>query len=596
METVATVPAITPEPAFLGVRESFSGRQWLARAADNRLVEALTQRFALPDFIARCMAARGVTLETAADYLSPTLRALMPDPSVLQAMDAAAARLAAAITARESITIFGDYDVDGGTSSALLLRFLRHCGIAAGLYIPDRLAEGYGPNGAAMEKIAAAGAKLLLCVDCGTTAHEPLARARDCGLEVIILDHHAAEPRLPPSAALVNPNRLDDNAGYGYLCAVGVTFLFVVAVNRALRAAGFYAGRAAPDLLQWLDLVALGTVADVVPLIGLNRAYVAQGLRIMAQNRNPGIAALLQVGRATLPPDAFTAGFILGPRVNAGGRIGKSDLGARLLSSDDPAAAEALALQLDRHNAERKEVEAAVLAAAEYQALQQEGAPLILVAAAGWHPGVIGIVAARLKERYHRPAIVIGIDGETGKGSGRSIRGLDLGAMVIAARQSGLLINGGGHAMAAGLTVAAGNISALRAFLCERAARFLAAAPLVPSLSVDGMLSGGAVKPELLVQLECLKPYGTGNPEPRFVLPACQIVHAAIVGENHVRCTFTCGGARLSGIAFRALSQPLGAGLLQAKGRFIHLAGYLRPDNWNGRSSIQLQIEDAAYV
>ncbi len=596
---VNPIAALVPEaaPVMLGVTQSFSGRQWQARAYDERIALALQQRFGLTDLAARCMAGRGVSLEQAADYLQPTLRALLPNPAVLQAMDVAAARLAAAVQAQEAVTIFGDYDVDGGTSTALLVRFLRHCGVTAQIYIPDRMTEGYGPNVGAMERIAATGAKLVICVDCGTTAHAALLRARELGLQVLVFDHHAAEPALPPSHALVNPNRLDDSSGFGSLCAAGVTFLCVVAANRALRQAGFYtAERPEPDLLQWLDLVALGTVADVVPLVGLNRAFVSQGLKQMARTQNAGLAALLQVGRAQLPPDAFTAGFILGPRVNAGGRVGRSDLGARLLSCDDADEAMALAVQLDALNAQRKEVEADVLAAAEYQAQQSEDAPFLLIAGEGWHPGVIGIVASRLKDKYHRPCFVIGLDGAVGKGSGRSVRGLDLGAMVIAARQAGLLINGGGHAMAAGLTVAREQVEALRGFFTERTEKFIAASPIVPSLTLDGLLSGAAATPDLLAEMEKLKPYGTGNPEPRFALPSCQIGRADVVGEKHVRVFFSCGGARLGGIAFCALETPMGAALLQARGRPLHLAGYLRADNWNGRNGVQLQIEDAAWA
>lgn len=593
-----TDPAMVKDnpAAFLSVTTSLSGKRWEARWVDLRVAEALQQRFGMPDLVAQCMTGRGIGLHNAADYLEPTLRALLPNPSCLQDMDKAAARIAQAITAQESITIFGDYDVDGGTSSALLLRFLRHCGVTARLYIPDRIAEGYGPNATAMETIAASGSKLVICVDCGTTAHAPLQRAQELGLDLIVLDHHTAEPNLPPCLALVNPNRLDDTSGQGTLCAVGVTFLCIVAVNRALRQQGYYTTeKPEPDVKQWLDLVALGTVADVVPLTGLNRAFVTQGLRMLAQTRNEGLAALLKIGRATMPPDAFTAGFILGPRVNAGGRVGKSDLGARLLACDDALEAEALAIQLDHHNAQRKELEADVLAAATYQAQQQGDAPMLVLAADGWHPGVIGIVAARLKDLYHRPTFVIALEGDLGKGSGRSIRGFDLGAMVISARQAGLLLNGGGHAMAAGLTVARERLADLRSFMQERVAKYLASSPLVPSLTLDGMLSGAAATPDFIAQLERLKPYGTGNSEPRFAMPACTIVRADVVGEAHVRVIFTCGGARLTGIAFRVLDQPLGKALLQSKGQPLHLAGYLRADTWNGRNAVQLQIADAAW-
>ena len=596
---VKPIAAIIPDaaPVMLGVTQSLSGRQWLARAYDERIALALQQRFGLTDLAGRCIAGRGVSLEQAEDYLQPTLRSLLPNPSVLQAMDVAAARFVAAVQAQEAVTIFGDYDVDGGTATALLVRYLRYCGLKTRIYIPDRLTEGYGPNAVAMDRIAAMGVKLVTCVDCGTTAHEPLRRAKELGLDVVVFDHHAAEPALPPCHALVNPNRLDDISGLGNLCAAGVTFLAIVAVNRALRQAGFFtAERPEPDLLQWLDLVALGTVADVVPLVGLNRALVSQGLKQMARTSNAGLAALLQVGRAQLPPDAFTAGFILGPRVNAGGRVGRADLGARLLSCDDADEAIALAVQLDALNAQRKDVEAEVLAAAEYQAQQADDVPFLLIAGEGWHPGVIGIVASRLKDKYHRPCFVIGLDGALGKGSGRSVRGLDLGAMVIAARQAGLLINGGGHAMAAGLTVAREHVSALKEFFIERTEKFIAASPIVPSLTLDGLLSGVAATPDMLIELERLKPYGTGNSEPRFALPSCQIGRADVVGEKHVRVFFSCGGTRLGGIAFRALETAVGAALLQAKGRPLHLAGYLRADTWNGRNGVQLQIEDAAWA
>ncbi|MGB4100799.1 MAG: single-stranded-DNA-specific exonuclease RecJ [Alphaproteobacteria bacterium] len=582
-------------PPFLNVTRSVTGRRWETRAYDERVAEALRQRFDVPDVLARGMAARGVTLDAAADYLDPSLRAQLPNPSLFKDMDKATARVATAIQSGAAITVFGDYDVDGGTSSALLLRFLRACGSAPRLYIPDRIQEGYGPNAVAMERIAATGTKLLICVDCGTTAHEPLRRAHALDMDVIVLDHHAAEPELPPVYALINANRLDENIPYRQLCAAGVTFLFIVAVNRALRAAGFFtAARPEPDLRQWLDLVALGTVADVVPLTGLNRAFVTQGLRVMAHMGNAGLAALMRVGRAGMPPDTFTAGFVLGPRVNAGGRVGQSDLGARLLSCDDPQEAEALAIQLDALNASRKDIEAEVLAAAEYQALQQDGSALLLVAGEGWHPGVIGIVAARLKERYHRPTIVVALDGDVGKGSGRSVRGLDLGAMVIAARQAGLLINGGGHAMAAGLTVAREQVEHLRDFLNQRTARFLEETPLTPTLVLDGMLAGIGMTPEFVAGLNRLKPFGTGNPEPRFVVPSCRIVRADVVGEKHVRVIIDSAGTRVIGIAFRAMDNPLGKELLKPEGRNFHLAGYIRPDNWNGRNGVQLQIEDAA--
>lgn len=582
--------------AFLSVEQSLTGRRWLAREGDARLAETLAQRYRLPDLVARSLAARGVTLESAPSFLEPRLRDLLPDPSRFVDMDKAAARLAAAIQANEPVAVFGDYDVDGGTSSALLLRFGRAAGRDFRLYIPDRIAEGYGPNAAALQQLAAEGIKLVICVDCGTTAHEPLAAAKAAGLDVIVLDHHTAEPQLPPATAIVNPNRLDDPnaASYGTLAAVGVTYLFVVAVNRALRAAGWYSDtRPEPDLKCWLDLVALGTVCDVVKLTGLNRAYVAQGLKIMAQRQNAGIVALATVAGLKNGFDAYAAGFVLGPRVNAGGRIGRADLGARLLACDDADAALTLAQQLHQHNTERRALEAEALTTAEAMVPDSAG-PLLLVAHDGWHPGVIGIVASRLKDKFHRPAIVIAWDGGVGKGSGRSVTGLDLGAAVIAARQAGLLINGGGHAMAAGLTVARDQFDALRDFLADRVGRQLAAEPLRPTLTLDGLVSGAAVTPAFVDQLCQLAPFGTGNPEPRFALADCRLIRADVVGEKHVSVIVQQGGARLRGIAFRAMDSDLGLALLSGKGRSFHLAGHVRCDEWNGERRVQMMIDDAA--
>ncbi|MBI1272510.1 MAG: single-stranded-DNA-specific exonuclease RecJ [Alphaproteobacteria bacterium] len=583
--------------AVLGVTESVTGKVWLPRVHDDRVAQTLQQRFELPDLIARCLSARGIGADEAEDYLNPTLRALMPDPSRFRDMDKAAARFAQAVMQGEAAAVFGDYDVDGGTSSALLLRFTRALGVTLRLYIPDRSTEGYGPNVAAMRKLAAEGFKLAVCVDCGTTAHEPLAAARDAGLDVIVIDHHTAEPALPPCVALVNPNRLDEDNPYGNLAAVGVTFLFVVAVNRALRQAGWFtAERTEPDLMQWLDLVALGTVCDVVPLTGLNRAYVAQGLRVMARGENAGLRAMRQSARMNRPPDTFSAGFVFGPRVNAGGRVGQSDLGARLLATDDVAEANALALRLDQFNTERKRLEQEVLGAAEHSLQHDADAPLVFAAGEGWHPGVIGIVAARLKERYHRPTIVVALDGDTGKASGRSVRGLDLGSVVIAARQEGLLLNGGGHAMAAGFTVSRETLEKLKQFLTDRVKKLIEASPLVPSLTIDGLLAGPGASAGFAQRLGVLEPFGTGNPEPRFAVPDCKIVKADVVGENHVRCIIMAGPARLGGIAFRALDNPLGKALLESRGRMMHLAGTLKLDEWQGVERVQLQIADAAFA
>lgn len=582
--------------AFLNVTESLTRKRWVARGYDERQALALSQRFSLPDVLARALAARGIGLDDAPLFLEPRLREHMPDPLRLCDMDKAVARFTAAVQAGERIAIFGDYDVDGATSSALLIRFLRALGGEARLYIPDRLAEGYGPNVAAMQTLAKEGIKLVLCVDCGVTAHEPLAAAKEAGLDVIVLDHHAAEPALPPAVAVVNPNRLDETLTdqLGALAAVGVTFLFVVAVNRALREAAFYApALPEPDLLGWLDLVALGTVCDVVKLTGLNRAFVAQGLKVMERRGNAGIAALAHVAGVQQGMDTFAAGFLLGPRVNAGGRVGRSDTGARLLSTDDVQEAERLAQQMDHLNAERRTLEAEVLAEAELM-LFDEAEALTFVASENWHPGVIGIVASRLKDKFMRPAIVVSLENGIGKGSGRSIGTIDLGAAVIAARQAGLLINGGGHKMAAGLTVEAAKIDELHAFLAERIGKQLAAEPFVPTVTMDGLVSAHALDGSFIDKLCALAPFGTGNAEPRFALADCKLIRVDIVGERHVRIIAAQGAGRISGIAFRAMENALGPALLGLAGRNVHLAGHLRRNVWQGRESVQIHVDDAA--
>jgi len=580
-------------PPFLAVTQSFTGRRWEARVYDERTALALAQRFTLPDIIARSLAARGVTLDDAAGFLDPKLRDSLPNPSVFKDMDTAAARLVAALQNNEPIAVYGDYDVDGATSSALLLRFLRAVGHEARLYVPDRLREGYGPNADAMRQLAAEGIKLVIAVDCGTTAHEPLAAAREAGLDVIILDHHASEPALPPAVAVVNPNRLDEDPTYGYLAAVGVTFLFVIAANRALRGAGFYTvTRQEPDLMQWLDLVALGTICDVVKLVGLNRAFVAQGLRVMAARGNAGIVALAGVAGCRAF-DAYAAGFILGPRVNAGGRVGEAALGAKLLSTNNAVEAQQLAEHLHALNAERRAIEANVLAEAEAITLIGN-MPMAFVASENWHPGVIGIVASRLKDKFHHPALVVALEGAIGKGSGRSVNGVDLGAHIIAARQAGLLLNGGGHKMAAGFSVARDKLDAFRDFLAERIGKQIAAEPLRPTLTLDGLVAATSLQPDFVKSLSALAPFGTGNAEPRFALADCRIVRADIVGEKHVSVIVMQGGVRLRGIAFRALESGLGEALLNARGKAYHLAGHLRLDEWQGVERVQLHISDAA--
>jgi single-stranded-DNA-specific exonuclease len=588
--------------AFLGVEHSLTGRRWAARLADERTALAIGQRHGLPDAICRLLAARNIELDAVPDFLDPTLRKFLPDPSHLKDMDAAVARLVHAVRQGERIVVFGDYDVDGATSSALLLRFFRAVGGDIGVYIPDRRKEGYGPNTTALLKLKEEGASVVVTVDCGITAFEPLAEARRVGLDLIVIDHHMAEIALPEAVAVVDPNRVDDDSPHKQLAAVGVAFLLAVGINRALREAGWYGtARPEPDLRQWLDLVALGTVCDVVPLVGVNRALVRQGLQVMAQRRNAGLAALADVARLKEPPGAYHLGFLLGPRVNAGGRVGQADLGARLLSSDDAHEVGALAIRLDEFNAERRAIEREVLdqAIARIEGLygpERQGLPAALVVESeGWHVGVIGIVASRLVERYGRPAFVIGMDGELGKGSGRSVRGVDLGAAVIAARQAGLLVNGGGHAMAAGLTVARTALAELIHFLDARIGPQLGAAPAVRELGIDAALAPAAATQELVDMIERAGPFGAGNALPRFALTGVRVSYAQPVGEGHVRCTLVgAQRGRVEAIAFRAGQTALGPALLDSARPVLHVAGALRIDRFGGRESVRLQIDDAA--
>jgi single-stranded-DNA-specific exonuclease len=587
---------------FLGVERSLTGRAWVSRLADDRMALAIAQREGLPEIVGRVLAGRGIAPEDVAAYLAPSLKTLLPDPSSLIDMDKAARRIADAIMGNEKVAVFGDYDVDGATSSAVLQRFFRAVGADLRIYIPDRIREGYGPNAPALMTLRDEGIKLIVTVDCGTMAHKVLGVAQDAGLEIVVIDHHQAEPALPPAYALVNPNRLDDVSGQGTLAAVGVVFLFIVAINRLLRDGGWYTGRDAPDLLALLDLVALGTVCDVVPLIGLNRAFVSQGLRVLAKRRNVGLAALGDVARLEGTPGAYHLGFLLGPRVNAGGRVGRSDLGARLLTTGDAGEAGAIALELDVLNKERQAIEGQVLEEALQQvdlalaATRRNTPPAIIVAhAKGWHPGVIGIVAARLKERYERPAIVIAFDGKgEGKGSGRSIQGVDLGRAVTAALEAGHLVNGGGHAMAAGLTIREDKLENLVEFLEARIGVEIAAATESRALRLDGALAARGASRELYEMLEQAGPYGSGNPEPRFAVPSMRVAHADIVGKGHVRVALTGeDGARLKGIAFRAAETPLGRALLDRGTGPVHVAGRLKADDWQGRRGVQLTIEDA---
>ncbi len=586
-----------PTPAFLGVEKSVTERRWRARADDERSIQTICQRFGVPDLLSRVIVGRGIGPDGTAAFLDPTLRDAMPDPSSFRDMDQAAARLAEAVRNHETIAVFGDYDVDGATSAALLLRFLFSAGADTRAYIPDRLTEGYGPNAAALERLAADGATVVVTVDCGITAFDALDAGAAAGLDIIVVDHHQAEPQLPTAVAVVNPNRLDESGGHGNLAAVGVAFLLAVAVNRALRQAGWYADRAEPDLRQWLDLVALGTVCDVVALTGLNRVFVRQGLKAAAAWANPGLKALAAVAGVRERPSTYHLGFLLGPRVNAGGRIGESELGVRLLTTGDPQEARMLAEHLDRLNDERRALEAAVLDAAVERLERMDGQHACpVVAAPDWHPGVLGIVASRLRERAGLPVFAIGIDGGVGAGSGRSIHGVDLGAAVIAARQAGLLQAGGGHAMAAGLKVAADRLPDLQAFLDERLADAVAQARAGRSLGIDGALTPGAATPDLLDLLDQAAPYGAGNAEPRFALAAVRPVHTDIVGQGHVRCVLAgAGEGRLSAIAFRAADRPLGQALLADGAAPRHVAGALRANDWRGQRRVQLVVDDVAW-
>ena len=595
--------------AFLGINKSARGLVWRERLAVTDINRAImiSQRHGLPELLGRVIAARGIGVDDTAVFLDPTLKALMPDPSTLQGMDACVARLADAVQREEKVAIFGDYDVDGACSSALMCRFFAAHGLGARIYIPDRLFEGYGPNPAAIEMLAKEGATLIVTVDCGTTSYEPLAVAKKIGVDVLVIDHHQADAVLPEVVAVVNPNRQDDISGLGHLCAAGVVFLVLVATARELRRRNYYdAAHAAPDLLQLLDLVALATVCDVVPLQTLNRAYVVKGLQVMKARQNIGLRALFDAASLDSAPSTYHLGYILGPRINAGGRIGDAGLGSRLLSIDDPMEAAKIAETLDRLNRERKALETHMLeeAMAEADRLVDENPemPLILVGSERWHKGVVGLVASRLTERFHRPSCVIAWAGEggaklaEGTGSLRSVGGVDIGTAVRGAVASGLLKKGGGHAMAAGLTVARDNVEALRVHLCDALKSSSSRARATASLDIDGALTPSAVNAEFMNLIERAGPYGQGNAQPRFVFPSHRVKFAKVVGEAHVRCSLEAGdGTRIDGIAFRAAGQPLGDLLLAANGGMtIHVAGTLKRDTWGGREKIDMMIDDAA--
>ncbi len=582
----------------LGIARSATGRRWIWRQGEARTGLGIAQRLGLPELVGRLLAARGVGVEDAPHFLEPTLRALLPDPSCLRDMDTAAARLADAAARRECVAVFGDYDVDGACAGALTVRFLRELGCRVSHYVPDRLAEGYGPNAAAISKLCDRGATLIVTVDCGIAAEEALAVAHNRA-DVVILDHHKAEGPVPRVRAAVNPNRLDCTSGLRHLCAAGVAFLTAVATVRELRRRGAFAARPEPDLKCLLDLVALATVCDVMPLTGLNRALVAQGLKVMARRDRAGIAALLDVAGAKDMPSAHTLGYLLGPRINASGRIAEADLGLRLLLEDDPVEARAMAETLDSVNKRRQEVEGEVLGAALAAAEKQAGRghPVLLVVGEGWHPGVVGIVAGRIKERFNRPACVAGLTAGLAKGSGRSVPGLDLGAAIIAARQSGLLQTGGGHAMAAGFSFLGPKEGEVHAFLDERLSG-AADLPSAADLPIEGVINVAAATVEMAQQVARLAPFGAGNEEPVFAVTRARVVRADRVGKegNSVRAFLEGegGGGRLKAICFRAKEGPLATALLG--GGHLHLAGHLRAEAWNDNVSACLHVVDAAPV
>ena len=579
---------------------SISGRVWRRRPVDERMSRHLCQHLGIGDDLASILVGRGHTVETAEDYLNPSLRAHLPDPLVLKDMEAAASRLARAIETSEQIAIFGDYDVDGATGTALLSRFIQMAGGQSRTHIPDRVKEGYGPNIPALQKLQSEGATLLVTVDCGINAFDPLQAAQESRLDVIVLDHHQAGPSLPPAIAVVDPNRLDDGAELGQLAAVGVCFMAVVAVNRLLREQGYYQKNAIaePDLRLLLDLVALGTVADMVPLTGVNRVLVAQGLKIAHQQHNIGLQALASVARIDSPLDTYHLGFLLGPRINAGGRVGDSSLGSDLLSTDDPARAVAIAQQLDSYNHARRDIEETHFNEALASISDQPNEPCLFILGQDWHPGVIGIVASRLVERFRLPCFVLAVDQKAGlaKGSARSVVGIDIGNLVAAARQAGHLEAGGGHYMAAGFSLKSRQIEGFKEFLLARLTEKTGDSPASWTLDLDGILSPEGVSLDLTDELERLAPFGQGNSEPRFAIMRTRVSYARVVGSDHVSLSFGDEiGKKIGAIAFRCAASPLGQALLAAPGgEAVSLAGRIRRNSWQGRQRVQLQIDDVA--
>ncbi|HYM18134.1 MAG TPA: single-stranded-DNA-specific exonuclease RecJ [Micropepsaceae bacterium] len=591
--------SLAPSRYLLGVSCSFSGRAWRLAECDEGLSRAIElSNYDRP--LARVLASRGVTPAGAGDFLDPRLKTLFPEPYRFAHMEHATARFVAALTAGETIAIFGDYDVDGACSSALLLRYLRDLGLEPLLYIPDRLKEGYGPSANAMRLLKEKGARVVVTVDCGAAAHEALTEARALGLDVIVLDHHAVETN-PPAFAHVNPNGPDDASNIKHVCAAGLTFIFLVAVQRALRAQGWFAssGVAEPDLMTLLDLVALATIADVVPLKDVNRAFVRQGLKRLERLERPGLAALARIASSVPPYSAHQLGFVFGPRINAGGRVGCCDLGARLLATKDAAEAEALAAELDRHNKERQTIESMILETAEAIAATQSERPFLLVAGDNWHAGVVGIVAGRLKERFGKPALVAGFEtagaDAIGRGSARSVAGIDLGAIIRAAHAEGHLVTGGGHAMAAGFSLRREKLDAFTEFLSRALDEKRPAIESASEYVADAIVSATGADLSLLAALERAAPFGSGNPEPTFAMSDMKVTYADVVGTRHVRLRLVASdGTGLSAIAFRASNTPLGEALMRARGKRIHVLGKLKADDYGGSVKVQLHLDDAA--
>ncbi|MGC6511574.1 MAG: single-stranded-DNA-specific exonuclease RecJ [Parvibaculales bacterium] len=587
-----------PQPVVLGVEKSAAARKWVMRQTDERLSMAIAQRYGLPEAVARLVASRHVPLEEVPGYLEPKLSSLMPDPYVLKDMEKAAQRLCQALQAEETVAVFGDYDVDGATSSALLVNYFQALGKNLRVYIPDRMREGYGPNVSAFETLHQEGVQLIITVDCGTMAHEALDAAENLGMEVIVADHHQTGTEMPNCFALVNPKRPDDESGLDYLAAVGVTFMLVVALNRRLREIGYFRDCQEPDLLNFLDVVALGTVCDVVPLTGVNRAFVTQGLKIMSGRRNIGLRALADMAKLEGTPMAFDCGFKLGPRINAGGRVGASDLGARLLTTQDLDEAAALALRMEELNRERRDIGDQALARAEEkvsQLMESRNAlpPALVLSDHAFHPGIIGIVAGRLKDKYRRPSFVISLDEQgNGKGSARSVPGVDAGRLVAKAVRQNIIAGGGGHAMAAGVTLEPGQTDAFEQFLADELGAMSFDAP--ETYSLDAAISTHAATRDFYDSFQKVGPFGADSPEPRFVIPGARVVRADIVGENHVRCTLSSeGGRQLKAIAFASVDEAVRNLLLKAQAP-LHIAGNLRADDWRGRRDVQFMIQDVA--